>query len=81
MTAESRTVIPSVDPMTRRVMDMRDESLRLAQFRYSRTVVAGSKPSFRFIDTPTHEIGAAHVRPNAVSDRHSECRGALPQGF
>lgn len=55
MTAESRTVIPQVDPMTLRVMDFRDEELRLAQFRYSSQVVAGSKPSFRYLDEPTHQ--------------------------
>lgn len=56
MTAESRTVIPQVDPMTRRVMDMRCEELRLAQFRYSRTVMAGDRANFRLIqDTPTHQ--------------------------
>jgi D-Tyr-tRNAtyr deacylase len=55
MTAETRTVIPQVDPMTLRVMDFRDERLRLAQFTYSATVLAGSKPSFRFIDEPIHE--------------------------
>lgn len=55
MISETRTVIPSVDPMTRRVMDMRDESLRLAQFAYSAQVVAGSKPSFRYLDEPTHQ--------------------------
>lgn len=78
MVSESRTTIPTVDPMTLRVMDFRDEELRLAQFRYSAQVVAGSKPSFRFIDTPTHEIGAAHARVDAVSDRHSECGRTLP---
>lgn len=52
---ETRTVIPQVDPMTLRVMDFRDERLRLAQFTYSATVLAGSKPSFRFIDEPIHE--------------------------
>jgi D-Tyr-tRNAtyr deacylase len=41
--------------MTLKVMDMRDESLRLAQFRYSAQVVAGSKPSFRYLDEPTHQ--------------------------
>jgi D-Tyr-tRNAtyr deacylase len=55
MNADRRTVIPSVDPMTRRAMDMRCEELRLAQFRYSAQVVAGSKPSFRYLDEPTHQ--------------------------
>lgn len=55
MNTESRTVIPSVDPMTLKAMDFRDESLRLAQFRYSAQVVAGSKPSFRYIQEPTHQ--------------------------
>jgi hypothetical protein len=52
---ETRTVIPSVDPMTLRSMDFRSEELRLAQFRYSAQVVAGSKPSFRYLDEPTHQ--------------------------
>jgi hypothetical protein len=30
------------------LLDRRDEGLRLAQFAYSQTVVAGSKPSFRY---------------------------------
>jgi D-Tyr-tRNAtyr deacylase len=55
MNAETRTVIPQVDPMTLKVMDFRDERLRLAQFAYSATVMAGTKPSFRFIDEPMHE--------------------------
>lgn len=55
MNADRRTTIPTVDPMTLRVMDFRDEELRLAQFRYSAEVVAGSKPSFRYIDEPTHQ--------------------------
>lgn len=54
MTADRRTVIPQVDPMTRRVMDMRCEQLRLAQFAYSETVRSGDKPSFRYVQT-THQ--------------------------
>lgn len=54
MNAESRTVIPSVDPMTLRLMDRRDEELRLAQFRYSALVRSGDKPSFRYVQT-THQ--------------------------
>ena len=53
--AESRTVIPSVDPMTLRSMDFRDEELRLAQFRYSQTVRSGDKPSFRYVQTNHQE--------------------------
>lgn len=55
MTAETRTVIPQVDPMTLRVMDFKSEELRLAQFRYSAQVVAGQRCDFRVIDGPTHE--------------------------
>ena len=47
MSAESRTVIPSVDPMTRRAMDMRCESVRLAYFDQSRRTVAGSRAEYR----------------------------------
>lgn len=54
MVSESRTTIPTVDPMTLRVMDFRDEGLRLAQFAYSQTVRSGDKPSFRYVET-THE--------------------------
>ena len=55
MIPESRTVIPSVGPMTLRVMDRRDESLRLAQFAYSQTVRPGDKPSFRYVQTTPQE--------------------------
>jgi D-Tyr-tRNAtyr deacylase len=54
MTADRRTVIPQVDPMTRRFMDFKDEDLRLAQFAYSQTVRSGDKPSFRYVQ-PTHQ--------------------------
>lgn len=54
MISETRTIIPQVDPMTLRVMDFRDEELRLAQFAYSQTVRSGMKPSFRYVET-THE--------------------------
>lgn len=55
MIAERRTTIPDIPPDLLAILDRRDESLRLAQFAYSRTVMAGSKPSFRLIDEPTHE--------------------------
>lgn len=55
MNAEYRTVIPSVDPMTLKVMDRRDEELRLAQFRYSALVRSGDKPSFRYVQTTRQE--------------------------
>lgn len=56
MISESRTVIPSVDPMTLRSMDFKSEELRLAQFKYSATVLAGSRANFRLIeDEPTHQ--------------------------
>lgn len=55
MIVETRTTIPTVDPMTLRMMDFRDEELRLAQFRYSAQVVAGQRCDFRVIDGPTHE--------------------------
>ena len=45
--AESRTVIPSVDPMTLRAMDFRDESVRIAYFDQSRRTVAGSRAEYR----------------------------------
>jgi hypothetical protein len=38
----------------RRMADARSETLRLASFRYSETVMAGSSPSFRFIDEHTN---------------------------
>jgi hypothetical protein len=51
-----RVTIPEVDPALRGLAEFRDEELRLASFRYSRTVLAGTKASFRFIeDTPIHE--------------------------
>lgn len=48
MNADRRTVIPQVDPMTRRVMDMRCEELRLAQFAYSAGFLAGGRADFRY---------------------------------
>ena len=36
------------------IPDQRSEELRLASFRYSETVMAGSSPSFRFIDEHTN---------------------------
>lgn len=47
MTADRRTVIPQVDPMTRRFMDMRCESVRVAYFDQSRRTVAGSRAEYR----------------------------------
>jgi hypothetical protein len=47
MTAETRTVIPQVDPMTLRVMDMRCESVRLAYIDQSRRTVAGCRAEYR----------------------------------
>jgi hypothetical protein len=56
MIAERRVTIPTVDPMTLRAMGFRDEELRLAQFKYSATVLAGSRANFRLIeDEPTHQ--------------------------
>ena len=46
--AESRTVIPSVDPMTLRSMDFRSEELRLAQFAYSAGFLAGGRADFQY---------------------------------
>jgi hypothetical protein len=48
MKAESRTTYAEVDPRLMPLLDRRDEGLRLAYFAYSQTVVAGSKPSFRY---------------------------------
>lgn len=54
--AETRTVLARIDPDLMPLADFHDESLRLAAFRYSAQVVAGSKPSFRYLeDTTTHE--------------------------
>jgi hypothetical protein len=76
MIYETRTTIPEIPADLQRKMDLRDEELRKAQFAYSSTVVAGSKPSFRFIDSITHDIGAAHEpRTDALSGRYPERRG------
>lgn len=53
---ETRTVVAQVAQDLRACLDLRDEGLRLAQFAYSATVMAGSKPSFRYLeDTPIHQ--------------------------
>lgn len=48
MIGETRTTIPTVDPMTRRSMDMRCEELRKAQFAYSAGFLAGGRADFRY---------------------------------
>lgn len=50
-TYETRTFIAETPSDLKAREDRRDEELRLAAFRYSATVMAGSKPSFRLIDT------------------------------
>lgn len=55
MRAETRTTYAEVDPRLMPLLDRRDEDLRLAQFRYSRTVMAGSRADFRVIEEPIHE--------------------------
>lgn len=56
MNAETRTVLARIDPDLMPLADFRDEGLRLAQFKYSRTVLAGSRADWRLIeDEPTHE--------------------------
>lgn len=55
MISERRTTIPDIPPDLLAILDRRDEQLRLAQFAYSRTVMAGSRADFRLIDEPTHE--------------------------
>jgi hypothetical protein len=55
MIAETRTTYAEVDPRLMPLLDRRDEDLRLAQFRYSRTVMAGQRADWRLIDEPTHE--------------------------
>lgn len=48
---ETRTFIAETPSDLKVREDRRDEELRLASFAYSATVMAGSKPSFRFIET------------------------------
>lgn len=55
MIAETRTTIPDIPPDLLAILDRRDESLRLAQFRYSSQVMAGQRADFRLIDEPIHE--------------------------
>jgi hypothetical protein len=51
MTAYARRiVIPETPPDLRRMEDRRDEELRLAQFRYSETVLAGQRCDFRSVE-------------------------------
>lgn len=51
-----RVTVPAIPADLAGRVDLRDEDLRLAQFRYSRTVMAGSRCDWRLIeDTPIHE--------------------------
>lgn len=52
---ERRTFVAEVPMQLRRLVDLKDDALRLAQFRYSRTVMAGQRADWRLIDEPTHE--------------------------
>lgn len=54
-TYETRTVIAATPSDLKAREDRRDEELRLASFAYSRTVVAGSRPSFRYDLKPQQE--------------------------
>ena len=56
LTSDRRTVLARIAPDLMPLADFREESLRLAQFRYSRTVMAGERANFRLIeDEPTHQ--------------------------
>lgn len=52
---ETRTFIAETPSDLKIREDRRDEELRLASFAYSRTVVAGSRPSFRYELKPQQE--------------------------
>lgn len=52
---ERRTFVAEVPRDLMAAVDLRDEELRMAQFRYSRTVMAGSRADFRVIEEPIHE--------------------------
>jgi hypothetical protein len=52
---ERRTFVAEVPLHLRHLVDLKDDGLREAQFRYSRTVMAGSRADFRVIDDPIHE--------------------------
>jgi hypothetical protein len=54
-TYETRTVIAETPSDLKAREDRRDEELRLASFRYSETVMAGSRASFRLIEKPQQE--------------------------
>lgn len=70
MICESRTTIPDIPPDLLAILDRRDEELRLAQFRYSAQVMAGSRADFRLIDEPFHENDMR--KPIGVPDYQSE---------
>lgn len=55
MRHDRRTVTADIPADLMGAIDRRDESLRLAAFRYSAQVVAGSRPSFRYLDDPNHQ--------------------------
>lgn len=52
---ERRIVITETAPDLKAREDRRDEELRIASFAYSRTVLAGSRPSFRYELKPQQE--------------------------
>lgn len=52
---ERRTVVAETPPDLKDREDRRDEELRLAAFRYSATVMAGQRPSFRYELKPQQE--------------------------
>jgi hypothetical protein len=52
---ERRTVVAETPADLKAREDRMDEELRLAAFRYSATVMAGSRPSFRLIEKPQQE--------------------------
>lgn len=52
---ECRTFVAEVPLHLRRLVDLKDDALREAQFRYSRTFLAGMRADFRLIEEPIHE--------------------------
>lgn len=56
LSSDRRTVTADIPADLMGSVDFRSEELRLASFRYSRTVMAGERANFRLIeDEPIHQ--------------------------
>lgn len=56
LTNDRRVTVAEVPADLLTLCDRRSEELRLAQFAYSATVLAGDSADFRYMDGPHHEM-------------------------